>query len=136
MCTTVGHVESHLVRVCWYSIQVILSGVERARFPTLGEIYPLIHEHSFLSDTPRNLNRTLPSYEKDWILACYSQCLIERCRNCTIIRLGKKIDFYPFRNENKQLDINVLSIKAYFIHKQSTKHSKLYEQYNQLINVC
>ena len=48
----------------------------------------------------------------------------------------KKIDFYPFRNENKQPDINVLSIKAYFIHKQSTKHSKLYEQYNQFINVC
>ena len=84
-----GHVESHLVRVCWYSIQVILSGVERACFPTLGEIYPLIHEHSFLSDTPRNLNRTLPSYElkarpllrllcyrKDWILECYSQCIM------------------------------------------------------------
>ena len=49
----------------------------------------LIHEHSFLSDTPRNLNRTLPSYEfkarplirllcyrKDWILECYSQCIM------------------------------------------------------------
>ena len=70
-------------------------------FPTLGEIYPSTHKHSFLSDTPRDLNRTLPSYEliawpllrlmyyrKDWIFACYSQCLIERYRNCTIITLG------------------------------------------------
>ena len=93
-CTTVG-----LVQVCWL---LVISGVERACFPTLSEIYPSTHKHSFLSDTPRDLNRTLPSYEliawpllrllyyrKDWILACYSQCLIERYRNCTIITLGK-----------------------------------------------
>ena len=93
-CTTVG-----LVQVCWL---LVISGVERACFPTLGEIYPSTHKHSFLSDTPRDLNRTLPSYEliawpllrlmyyrKDWILACYSQCLIERYRNYTIITLGK-----------------------------------------------
>lgn len=149
------HIDVRVYRVNMETYFSNAASMKRGDMESMGFFLPLVkwtflpHKYSFASGSHSNPNETMPSYEcKAWPLLRLTYhrgvnpCSLHKCmpfakqvlQNCYI---GKNKDFQSIKQWKVAIRyIKVQRIRAFFIHNQNTKDSKLYEQYHISLEAC